>query len=145
MKFCGELLFQDEENDEDNASVNSVDSELTFDFEAFCKSLDDEVEAEMTYEEKVSMVTVNDKYSGGSVEVARGTRMTLARPKGKSEMRKKTIMKEVKRRQTKLAIRRATNDAHEAQQRKSRSSFFSGHSDSQMSDVVVIGANTAGQ
>lgn len=63
----------------------------------------------MTYEEKATMVSVDDKYSKGSVEVARGKRMTLLPSNSKKDQRRKTIVKEVKRRQTKLAMRRASN------------------------------------
>jgi len=104
MKFCGNMLFEGESND--NGDDDSVDSEVTFDFESFCRSLDDEHQT-MTYEEKVGMATVDEKFSKGSVEVARGRRMTLVRSTGKTDTRRKTVVKEVEKRQTILAVRRS--------------------------------------
>jgi len=107
LKFCGDMLFEGESNYGDDD--NSVESELTFDFESFCRSLDDESEEstlKMTYEEKLTMVTVDAKLCKGSVENARGKRMTLMSNKKDKDARKKSIVKEVKRRQTKLAARR---------------------------------------
>mmetsp|Transcript_14923 Transcript_14923/g.26972 ORF Transcript_14923/g.26972 Transcript_14923/m.26972 type:complete len:184 (-) Transcript_14923:129-680(-) len=108
LKFCGNLLFEGESNDNDDD--NSVDSALTFDFESFCKSLDDEpeeVSLKMTYDEKVTMITVDDKLCKGSVENARGKTMTLMPNNNKKDMRKKTIVEEVKRRQTTLVTSRS--------------------------------------
>jgi len=105
------MLFEDEEEgDDDKSDEDSADSEVTFDFEAFCKGLDDdggESSGPMTHEEKMSMATVDEKFSKGSVEVARGKRMTLM-PNSKDkkkETRRKTIIKEVKKRQTVLKAR----------------------------------------
>lgn len=75
MKFCGDLLFEEENSggggsDDDDGS-GSVDSELTFDFESFCRNMGDGDRLTMTYQEKASMITVEDQYSKGSVEVAR--------------------------------------------------------------------------
>ena len=110
MKFCSDMLFEEEDSDS-IGDDDSVDSELTFDFETFCRTLDDEDErgdeTKMTKEEKFSMVTVNEKFSKGSVEVARGKRMTLMPSNSKKDMRRQTILKEVKRRQTTLKNRRA--------------------------------------
>ena len=60
-KFCGDVLF---EGDSKNGSGddNSVDSELTIDFESFCRALDDEGGAKMAHDGK-------EKFSRGSVEV----------------------------------------------------------------------------
>ena len=102
LKFCADVLFKGDSNDNDDDD-SSVDSELTFDFESFCRTIVDEGETKMTHDEKADMVTVEEKYSRGSVEVARGKRMTLIRSKGKTDLRRKTIVNEVKRRQTKLA------------------------------------------
>ena len=89
---------------------SSVDSELTFDFESFCKSLNESEErggrTTMSFEDKVTMVSIGEKFSQGSVEVARGKRMTLMPSSNKTGQRKKTIMREVRKRQTRLAIER---------------------------------------
>jgi len=98
LRFCGQLLFEDNDND-------SVDSDVTAGLEAFCRNLDDDAEQPMTFEEKAEMVTVSDKFSKGSVEVARGGRMTVVASKSPKEMRRKTLMKEVKKRQTILAAK----------------------------------------
>ena len=116
MKFCGNLLFQEEDDESDyDDDEFSVDSELTFDFEAFCKKMSFQEDntrdsqkkaARMTFMDKATMATVGGQFSHGSVEVARGKRMTIMPSKNKKEERRKTIMKEVKRRQTKLARKR---------------------------------------
>mmetsp|Transcript_28175 Transcript_28175/g.48610 ORF Transcript_28175/g.48610 Transcript_28175/m.48610 type:complete len:404 (-) Transcript_28175:212-1423(-) len=131
MKFCGDMLFEGDSND--SQDDDSVDSEVTFDFESFCRTLDDEHDT-MTFEEKVGMVTVDEKFSKGSVEVARGKRMTLVRSTGKTDMHRKTIVKEVKKRQTILAARRsqATHlskrpNTRSPGRRDSHFSFSSGH------------------
>lgn len=100
------MLFKGESDDNDDS--DSVDSEVTCDFESFCKSLNDEPEDysyKMTYDEKMNMVTVDDKICKGSVESARGKRMTLMPNKKKKDTRKKTIVKEAKKRKTKMADR----------------------------------------
>ncbi len=106
LKFCGNLLFEDEldaDGDDD-----SVASGANVDFETFCKNLQENPESlKMTYEEKASMAILDDKLCKGSVEVARGKRMTLmTNSMSKKRERKQTIVKEVKRRQTKLTARR---------------------------------------
>mmetsp|Transcript_34132 Transcript_34132/g.71863 ORF Transcript_34132/g.71863 Transcript_34132/m.71863 type:complete len:184 (+) Transcript_34132:958-1509(+) len=108
LKFCGDMLFEGESNYGDDD--NSVESELTFDFESFCRSLDDESEEstlKMTYEEKLTMVTVDAKLCKGSVENARGKTMTLMPKNNKKDVRKKTIVEEAKRRQTTLETSRS--------------------------------------
>jgi len=106
LNFCGKLLYQDED-DASADSVESIDSnEDTLDFESFCKNLGSDEEPPMTYEEKLSMITVNDKFSKGSVEVARGGRMSIVPTKGANQSRRKTLMKEVKKRQTAAGSRR---------------------------------------
>eukprot|EP01082_Thalassiosira_pseudonana_P004843 g4167.t1 g4167 contig15:479678-481380(+) len=112
MKFCGEVLFamtMNDDEEEDDDYDDGVDSELTF--EDLCKQIAEEEDAgfhEMTTEDKMSMISVQDKFSKGSVEVARGKRMTLMPTKDKGESRRKTIVKEAHRRATKMAVRRAT-------------------------------------
>ena len=109
LKFCASLLFANIESNQENSDDNSsVDSEVTFDFEAFCKTLEEEEAVKMSHAEKASMATVDDKYSHGSVEVARGKRMTLMPSSSKKDLRRKTIIKEVKKRQTVLKARRAS-------------------------------------
>merc|ERR1712194_690692 len=82
LKFCGRMLFPDDEND----SANSDDS-------------GEDEEPPLTFEEKMGMITVNEQFSKGSVEVARGGRMTMVAAKSTGATRRKTIMKEVKKRQ----------------------------------------------
>mmetsp|Transcript_2574 Transcript_2574/g.5465 ORF Transcript_2574/g.5465 Transcript_2574/m.5465 type:complete len:395 (+) Transcript_2574:155-1339(+) len=106
LKFCAEVLFDGDSEDKTDNDDNSVDSEVTFDFESFARSLDADGPPRMTVAEKMSMITVSEKYSRGSVEVARGKRMTLHQSKGKSGVERGTIMKEVKRRQTKVTAHR---------------------------------------
>lgn len=107
LKFCGEVLYAEEEDENDDD--DSVDSQVTFDFESFVETLDDKG-PRMTMAEKVSMVHISDKYTRGSVEVARGQRSSLSRPtlmgnsNGRRSMRK-TMVKEVRKRQTKIATR----------------------------------------
>ena len=124
LKFCADVLFKGDSNDNDDDD-SSVDSELTFDFESFCRDLDDEHDT-MTFEEKVSMATVDENFSKGSVEVARGKRMTLVQSTSRTDMRSNTIVKEVKKRQTILAARRS-QATHLSSHRDSRFSFSSGH------------------
>ena len=123
MKFCGDMLFEGDSND--NGDDDSVGSEVTFNFESFCRDLDDEHDT-MTFEEKAGMATVDENFSKGSVEVARGKRMTLVQSTSRTDMRRKTIVKEVKKRQTILAARRS-QATHLSSHRDSRFSFSSGH------------------
>ncbi len=104
MRFCGNILFEETMHQDAADDNTSVGSELTFDFDAFCRQLDDDARNKMSHAEKVSMVTVGEKFSQGSVEVARGKRMTLLPTQNNMEERRKTIMKEVKRRQTRLTL-----------------------------------------
>lgn len=106
VKFCGTLLFQDEKSDSDDSVDSTNSDEDSLDFEAFCKTLDGDEEPPMTYEEKCSMITVSDKYAKGSVEVARGGRMSMVAGKSANESRRKTLMKDVKKRQTVMAKKR---------------------------------------
>ena len=99
------MLFEEESRIDEAGDDYSDDSDLTFDFEASYTNLNDEIGAKMTYEEKVSMVTVDEKLSGGSVEVARGRRMTLLRVGSKNSVRRRSILQECKRRQSRLANR----------------------------------------
>lgn len=107
MKFCAELLFADQNSTLDEE--HSVDSDITFDFETFCREMsENEDTATMSYEEKASMATIDDKYSKGSVDVARGKRMTLMPSSSEKNLRRKSILKEIRKRQTVLKIRRAS-------------------------------------
>jgi len=111
LSFCGTLLFQDEESGSDDSVGSANSDEDAIDFESFCKTLGTDEEPPMTYEEKCSMITFNDKYSKGSVEVARGGRMSMVPTKGANESRRKTLMKEVKKRQTVMVKKRQTEMA----------------------------------
>ena len=111
MKFCGNLLFQEEEDSESDYEEDeySVESGVTFDFEAFCKKIEDK--APEGGKKKVSimdMVTVGEKYSLGSVEVAQEGVATLLPTKNKKEERRKVILREVTRRQVKLSKKQAS-------------------------------------
>ena len=107
LTFCGSLLFADEEASKDDSDDGSVDSEVTFDFESFCQGLNDDDAMKMTQEEKASMAIVDDKYSRGSVTSARGKRRTLMPGGDKKEPARKTILREVKKRQTVLKTRQS--------------------------------------
>mmetsp|Transcript_27107 Transcript_27107/g.57573 ORF Transcript_27107/g.57573 Transcript_27107/m.57573 type:complete len:398 (-) Transcript_27107:279-1472(-) len=114
LKFCGEFLFEGETNDKGDNEHSVDDSEVTFDFEPFCRSLDMDSDQpkKLAFEEKAGMATVDDKLCKGSVEVARGGRMTLMHQSNTAEnVRRKTIVKEVKRRQTMLQARRSNGSA----------------------------------
>lgn len=102
------ILEGDLQNNEEDGCISSDNTEQSFNFEEFCKSLDEEEQPKMSFNEKLSMVVATDKYSKGSVEVARGKRMTLMPCHCVKVMRRKTILKEVKKRQTKLVTRRAS-------------------------------------
>eukprot|EP00580_Thalassiosira_gravida_P007121 CAMPEP_0201639308 /NCGR_PEP_ID=MMETSP0493-20130528/19016_1 /ASSEMBLY_ACC=CAM_ASM_000838 /TAXON_ID=420259 /ORGANISM="Thalassiosira gravida, Strain GMp14c1" /LENGTH=173 /DNA_ID=CAMNT_0048112665 /DNA_START=103 /DNA_END=624 /DNA_ORIENTATION=- len=106
LKFCGDLLLEEEPKAYEDD--DSVGSELTFDCNTFSKTLEpDDMSLKMTYAEKVSMVTIDEKLCKGSVENARGKTMTLMPNNNKKDMRKKTIVEEVKRRQTTLVTSRS--------------------------------------
>jgi len=107
LKFCGRMLFPDDENDSANSDDSDEDDEEIGDLEAFCKTLGEDEEPPLTFEEKMGMITVNEQFSKGSVEVARGGRMTMVAAKSTGATRRKTIMKEVKKRQTVLAARQS--------------------------------------
>lgn len=104
IHFCAEVLYPEialkQEADDDSVSssyASSSSGNLSFDgggrkarkgqgFASFCKHLalmdDDEVHREvdnikMSIEDKLSMFTIDEKFSGGSVEVARGRKMTI--------------------------------------------------------------------
>ncbi len=138
LRFCGDLLFEDERKAKGQDDGDSVDSGVTFDFETFCMSLNEEPADswKMTYEEKASMITVDEKICKGSVEAARGKRMMLMPSDSKKDVaRRKTIVNEVKRRQTKLAAKRGgkrgsvqTKDSKNTQTSRSTSvgTFLSG-------------------
>lgn len=119
LKFCGDVLYGDEDEGSDSDD-DSVDSQVTFDFEAFCKEIDEDSAPKMSRKERRSMVTIDDRFSKGSVEVARGNRMTLHKQSNQKDMRKKTILKEVNRRQTKVINRKHSPPVRESRERKTR-------------------------
>eukprot|EP00584_Thalassiosira_punctigera_P010295 CAMPEP_0172546114 /NCGR_PEP_ID=MMETSP1067-20121228/15934_1 /TAXON_ID=265564 ORGANISM="Thalassiosira punctigera, Strain Tpunct2005C2" /NCGR_SAMPLE_ID=MMETSP1067 /ASSEMBLY_ACC=CAM_ASM_000444 /LENGTH=67 /DNA_ID=CAMNT_0013332991 /DNA_START=61 /DNA_END=260 /DNA_ORIENTATION=+ len=56
LKFCGELLFEGEKTDDEDEDDEPDESEDgTFDFENFCKNLDDGPQ-KMTFKEKLEIV-----------------------------------------------------------------------------------------
>ena len=121
MKFCGNLLFQEDDSESDHDEDEfSVESGLTFEFEEFCKKIEEK--APKRGKKKASImdiVTVGEKYAQGSVEVAQAGEATLLTTKNKKEERRKVILKEVKKRQVKLSKKQAslglspgTLDAH---------------------------------
>lgn len=120
LKFCGDVLYGDDEDEGSDSDDDSVDSQVTFDFEAFCKEIDEDSAPTMSRKERRSMVTIDDRFSKGSVEVARGNRMTLHKPSNQKDMRKKTILKEVNRRQTKVINRKHSPPVRESRDRKTR-------------------------
>jgi len=104
LRFCGEVLFECGSADDDDKDDD--ESDVTFDFEAFCMDLDEEGDSlythRMTKKDRISMITIKKRYSNGSVDVARGKRMTLVPSQGQREIRRKTVLKEVKYRQAKM-------------------------------------------
>ncbi len=102
LKVCGDLLFPEDEEEEgsDYDEEDSVDSALTFDFAAFCKKMEETTPQGGRKTNAIAkMVTIGEKWSNGSVEVARGGAMTLMPTKNRKEERRKHIMTEVKKRQ----------------------------------------------
>jgi len=120
LKFCGDVLYGDDEDADSDSDDDSVDSQVTFDFEAFCKEIDEDSPSKMSRKERRSMLTVDAKFSKGSVEVARGNRMTLHKTSNQQDMRKKTILKEVNRRQTKVVKRKHSLAVRESRDHKTR-------------------------
>ncbi len=102
IKVCGDLLFSEEE-DESDYDEDSVDSALTFDFDAFCNKMEDKTpEGGKKTNAIATMLEVGEQWTHGSVEVARGGAMTLMPTKNKKEERRKQIVSEVNKRQKKL-------------------------------------------
>ena len=95
LKFCGEVLFPELADEGLSAADSSFASDDDFsvdedeepdDFAAYCRKLsqmtEEEIEEEkrnvkMSSEDKMGMFTVQSKYSKGSVEVSRGSRMSV--------------------------------------------------------------------
>lgn len=102
LRFCGKVLYPEilsNKNDMESEESEYYDSDDEGDplyahlsehgskpvsFSAYCKSLSQlseeqlhSLSSKMTHEEKMRMFTVNRQYSKGSVEVARGTRMSV--------------------------------------------------------------------
>ena len=108
MKFCGNLLFHDEDEESDHDEDEfSVESGITFDFDGFCKNMEAS-EGDKKKMTIMDMVTVGDQYAGGSVEVAQAGAASLMPTKNKKEERRKNILKEVKKRQGKLSKKQAS-------------------------------------
>ena len=101
-RFCANLLEDGEDNED---ADDSAASELTEDLEAFCQTFDDDEEPPLTYEEKIGMITVDDKFSQGSVEVARGGRMTVVKRPSVGHKRRQTLVKDLRKRQTRMERR----------------------------------------
>lgn len=104
MKFCGDMLFEGENDDAEDKDDGDASDDETLDFEAFCKTLGDDGSGELTYEEKVNMVVIDEKFAKGSVERARGQRMTMMPSKNTKQANRKTVVDKAKRRQTKLMV-----------------------------------------
>ena len=95
-RFCGNLLFENE--DRGGGDDDSVRSDVSTDLEAFCRSLEvlcrSSAEAEvpltqaegegmlLTYEEMADMIIIDDRFTCGSVEVARHGRMLAVSTRG---------------------------------------------------------------
>ena len=91
LKFCGDILFQDEEEDSDDDSEMSIDFDISdFDVSGQFKGN----QSRTMTEKRMSMFSIKDKYSKGSVEVARGKRSTIA---PKTETRRKTMTKQIRK------------------------------------------------
>ena len=101
LNFCGRLLDDKEVDDDDDDDASDADAG---DLEAFCKNLD-EGNASMSYAEKTEMITVADEYSKGSVEMARGGRMTVVKTQTAKGKRRQTLLKEVDKRRTVMKAR----------------------------------------
>ena len=84
LKFCGDILFNDEEGDEEDDE--SVDSVMSFDF--------DFAGPRNHKENRLSMFSIQEKYSKGSVEVARGARASIV---SKRETLRKTMVKHIRK------------------------------------------------
>mmetsp|Transcript_23990 Transcript_23990/g.41080 ORF Transcript_23990/g.41080 Transcript_23990/m.41080 type:complete len:120 (+) Transcript_23990:1-360(+) len=107
LRFCGQVLFEVPSNDGNDK--NYVDYEqFSKEFEAYFNVLGEECEGKMTHEEKVSMVALNEKYTKGSVDVARGKRVRLLTNDNEKAMRRRTIVIEAKRRHSRFLARSAT-------------------------------------
>lgn len=112
IKFCADILDEDEGGDDDD---KSVESEGTFDLEAFAQTLDEEgnlTNQKLTKKDRLTMIRVTDKYTKGSVEVARGGRPTFAKQSHRTHERKtlrKTKVKAVKKRQTQMKAKSREN------------------------------------
>ena len=98
-RFCGQLLTEQMEDPADGDSDDESEVTPTPDLHVFCKQLSEQEETDellpLTLEEKMDMITVDERFSRGSVEVARGGRMTLVSKPSKNTVRRKTIVKEV--------------------------------------------------
>ena len=94
-------MLDDKEVDDDDDDASDADAG---DLEAFCKNLD-EGNASMSYAEKTEMITVADEYSKGSVEMARGGRMTVVKTQTAKGKRRQTLLKEVDKRRTVMKAR----------------------------------------
>jgi len=96
LRLFGEVLFEVQSNESDagNNDINGL---------PFFKLLDDQRERKMMHEEMVSMVDVHEKYTRGSVDVARGKRSSLLSISYEKYRRKKSIVNSVKRKHSNLS------------------------------------------
>lgn len=118
LRFCSEVLYEGDVEDDDAASVGS---DVTFDFETFCNTLDDDQShLKMTRREKLSMIRINDKFTRGSVETARGHRATLMKPKSKGEVRRDSVIKEVSKHQHIIETHHFERQVEERRRRETR-------------------------
>ena len=93
-RFCGNLLFEDEGKDKYGNINHNVGSKGTTNLKAFSQGEDKE--PSMTRKEKIGMITLDTKYSRGSVEVARSGRSTLIKHQSAKELRRQSLLKEAK-------------------------------------------------
>ena len=100
LRFCGDLLFEEYLGDHEDDD-ESITSEATMGFEAFCESMRDDVPPRRpSFKEQARMITCNDTYSGGSVEVARGGRMGITFCKGPKCAQRQALLKEARKRRS---------------------------------------------
>mmetsp|Transcript_19934 Transcript_19934/g.43336 ORF Transcript_19934/g.43336 Transcript_19934/m.43336 type:complete len:418 (-) Transcript_19934:174-1427(-) len=117
LRFCSEVFYEGDVDD-DEASVGS---DVTFDFETFCNSLDDDQShLKMSRSEKLSMIRINDRFTQGSVETARGHRATLSKAKSKGEVRRDSYFKEVSKHQHIIETHHVEKQVEERRRRQTR-------------------------
>lgn len=100
LKFCSHILFE-EEKEKDEEIEDEIDS-------ADYRELSSVKEEELDMDDMVDMFEVQDKYTRGSVAVARGTRMTLMNAPASCNRRRTTVLKKARR---KLTVHRLSRSA----------------------------------